>query len=134
MKLLFEEMGAAGFAAGIGVHRGTPCPTPEGGTQASGTAPQCPSRQQPDRVAGEKGCDEIAILSNMTSSLPRSPLSGCRVPAGLGNRSCVPPVLPIGGRLHRGMGEGPPAHSWGVMLGPVQDADIAPPASSCGVL
>lgn len=56
-------------------------PCGRGGGGAGGSA-SAGSRRQPGRVAGEKGCDEIAILSTMTSSLP--PRTGSRVPAGRG--------------------------------------------------
>lgn len=54
--------------------------------EAGGGSASAGSRRQPGRVAGEKGCDEIAILSNMTSSLP--PRTGSRVPAGRGGPGC----------------------------------------------
>lgn len=56
-----------------------PGPAARRGGGAGGSA-SAGSRRQPGRVAGEKGCDEIAILSTMTSSLP--PRTGSRVPAG----------------------------------------------------
>lgn len=53
-----------------------------GGGRRTGGSASAGSRRQPGRVAGEKGCDEMVILSNMTSSL--SPRTGSRVPAGRG--------------------------------------------------